>query len=109
MDRSASFIESVNAMIWDDTLVRFSLMVQFRLLLPFNLSGNFIVSLQPLSVMVRGGPGETGLYADWLLLCKQRLAPVWHSGPEAMIGCHCINIPSLSLLRVSIYKHKVKM
>lgn len=48
------FIQSVNAMLWDDTLVKFFLMVQSPLLLPLNLSGNFIVSLQPPSVTGEG-------------------------------------------------------
>lgn len=30
-------------------------------------------------------------------------------GPQAMIGCPCINIPSLSLLQASIYKPQVRI
>lgn len=109
VDRSVGFIQSVNAMLWDDTLIRFSLMVQSPLLLPLNLSGNFIVSLQLRAWRSRGGPRGTGLSCDRPLLCKQWLALPWLSGPEAMIGCHCINIPSLTFLRASIYKCKVKI
>lgn len=49
------------------------------------------------------------LKPDWLLLHKQWLAPVQLSGPEAMIGCHWINTPSLSFLQAPIFKRKVKM
>lgn len=52
--RSAGFIQSVNAILLDDTLTRFSLMVQSPLYSAPHLSGCFIVAPEPPSVTGEG-------------------------------------------------------